>query len=102
MLVCLVLRLTSDCFGQIVLGVHGSHMMDCIFMRPTPQSTVMEFFPLETYARDQEVAVQSIGLRYTAWWGSRLVYNSSRLYAIVVLTYFQIYDFRLPSSRSVR
>lgn len=73
-------------------------MMDSIFMRPTPQSTVMEFFPPDKYARDQEVVVQSIGLRYMAWWGSRLA--GSRKFYVVVLTYPQVYVLGLPSGRS--
>ena len=56
---------------QVVLGVHGGHMMDSVFMRPTPRSTVMEVFPTDKYAKDQELVAQSLGLRYTAWWGSR-------------------------------
>ena len=43
-------------------------MMDSVFMQSTPRSTVMEFFPKGTYARDQETVVQSIGLKYMAWW----------------------------------
>jgi len=46
-------------------------MMDSVFMRPAPRSTVMEMFPTDKYAKDQELVAQSLGLKYTAWWGSR-------------------------------
>lgn len=54
-------------------------MMDSVFMQPTPRSTVMEFFPKGTYARDLETVVQSIGLKYMAWWEKEYVLRVIRV-----------------------
>jgi len=64
-------KMTAVVKSSVIIGVHGGHIMDSVFMRPTPKSTVMEFFPSDKYARDQEFAARSLGLQYTAWWGSR-------------------------------
>ena len=57
----------SNCL-QIILSVHGNHLMDSIFMLPSPQSTVIEFFPSNKFSRDRELVMHARGLRYMAWW----------------------------------
>ena len=42
--------------------------MDSIFMRSSPQSTVIELFPANKFSRDRELAIQARGLKYMAWW----------------------------------
>jgi hypothetical protein len=59
---------------KFVLSVHGAHLTDVAFMRRTPQSTVMEFFPPYMFNRDCEIVVQSLGIRYIAWQGDQCVF----------------------------
>lgn len=42
-------------------------------MKPSPQATLMEFFPADTFARDRELAAYSLGFHYVAWWGNQYV-----------------------------
>ncbi|KAJ3506355.1 hypothetical protein NLJ89_g6912 [Agrocybe chaxingu] len=68
-------RMTAIVKSSVVLGVHGSHLMDSVFMRPGPFSTLMEFFPEDKFARDMQLAAHSIGLRYQGWQGKRPLTN---------------------------
>ena len=62
-----------------MLSVHGAHLADAAFMRRTPQSTVMEFFPPNVFNRDHEIIMQSMGIRYVAWSGDQCVSSSLSL-----------------------
>ncbi|TFK72089.1 hypothetical protein BDN72DRAFT_378723 [Pluteus cervinus] len=64
-------RLDSIAKSSIILGVHGPHLMDSIFMKRTPWSTLFELFPFDSFSREYEVAVKSVGLGYTAWSGTQ-------------------------------
>ncbi|PFH49927.1 hypothetical protein AMATHDRAFT_146494 [Amanita thiersii Skay4041] len=57
--------------STVVLGVHGNHLFDSMFMKRSPTSTLVEIFPDDTFERDQELAARSIGLRYIAMWRDR-------------------------------
>jgi hypothetical protein len=54
--------------NQVVLGVHGSELLDGMFMKSSPHATLMEFFPTGTFTRDEELAIHSRGIEYIAWW----------------------------------
>lgn len=56
-----------------MLGVYSTDLLDGIFMKPSPQTTLMEFFPADTFARDEELVAHSRGVRYIAWWHDRWV-----------------------------
>lgn len=85
-------RIQAHMVFQIVLGPWGHHLADSTFMSPpawqgrdvaaassvagaeAEQSAaplLMEFFPPDTFMRDQEFAVRSLGMRYIAWWNNR-------------------------------
>ncbi|KAF8903321.1 hypothetical protein CPB84DRAFT_1814696 [Gymnopilus junonius] len=64
-------RMTAIVKSSLILSVHGNHLMDAVFMRPTPQSTLVELFPSGKFVRDREFAMRSLGLHYVAWQGSR-------------------------------
>ncbi|KDR80331.1 hypothetical protein GALMADRAFT_61700 [Galerina marginata CBS 339.88] len=73
-------RMTAIVKSSVILSVHGDHLMDSVFMRPTPQPTVMELFPADKFVRDREFAVHSVGLHYVAWLGNRyMVISDVRL-----------------------
>ena len=67
------------------MGPYGHHLADSIFMHsPAAPShsaagasgheeqalppLLMEFFPPGTFVRDQQYAMQALGIDYMAWW----------------------------------
>ena len=76
-----------------MLGPYGHQLADSIFMRsPLAQETpdgdthtakdeaprptpplLMEFFPPGIFVRDQQYAMQALGIDYMAWWDERSV-----------------------------
>jgi hypothetical protein len=56
---------------KIVIGVYGTNLADTYFMKPSPHTTLMEFFPSGYFLRDQELPVRYLGWRYIAWWNNR-------------------------------
>lgn len=56
---------------QVVLGVGNGDLLDAAFMKPSPQATLMEFFPDGRFFRDEEVVLRSRGVNYMAWWSDR-------------------------------
>lgn len=52
-------------------------------MRPSPQSTLLELFPANTFVRDRELAVRSVGLQYRALRSTRYVWYLRIISAIV-------------------
>ncbi|KAJ7753381.1 hypothetical protein DFH07DRAFT_824297 [Mycena maculata] len=56
---------------QVMLGVYDSDLLDCVYMQRSQHTTLMEFFPPQTFAREQEIVAQSLGMRYIAWWNDR-------------------------------
>jgi hypothetical protein len=54
-----------------MLGVHDSDLLDSVYMQRMPHTTLMEFFPPQTFAREQEMVAKSVGMNYIAWWNDR-------------------------------
>ncbi|KAF5310950.1 hypothetical protein D9619_008081 [Psilocybe cf. subviscida] len=59
-------RMAAIVKSSVVIGVHGDHLMDALFMRRTPHSALLELFPQDKFVLDRERAARSIGLSYTA------------------------------------
>ncbi|KAJ7064993.1 hypothetical protein C8F01DRAFT_1021788 [Mycena amicta] len=64
-------RLGAITRSTIMLGVHDSDLIDCAYMQRNPQTTLMEFFPPQTFALEQQIVAKSLGMRYVAWWYDR-------------------------------
>ncbi|KAG8216748.1 hypothetical protein J3R82DRAFT_6963 [Butyriboletus roseoflavus] len=65
-------RMTAIAQSTIVIGVHGAHMADCVYMPPSSRATVMEMFPPGVFIQDAEMAVRALdGVGYIAWWEAR-------------------------------
>ncbi|KAH7918675.1 hypothetical protein BV22DRAFT_1100231 [Leucogyrophana mollusca] len=60
-------RMTAIAKSTIVLGVYGDSLTDCLYMKPSSHSMVMEIFPPDVFVGDGEIAVRSLGTRYIAW-----------------------------------
>ncbi|KAF7316212.1 hypothetical protein MIND_00139600 [Mycena indigotica] len=73
-------RLGAITRSTLMLGVHDSDLIDCAYMQRNPHTTLMEFFPPQTFALEQQLVAKSLGMRYVAWWKERRVlvfYNVS-------------------------
>lgn len=57
--------------SQVIMGVHGDHLLDFVFMKRSPHSTLIEMYPENKFVRDRAVIAESLGKRYIAWSGSR-------------------------------
>ncbi|KAG5650906.1 hypothetical protein H0H81_010580 [Sphagnurus paluster] len=64
-------RMDAIVKSTVVLGPHNTDLLDSIFMKTSPQATLMEFFPTDTFARDEALVAQARGMRYFMWWHSR-------------------------------
>ncbi|KAJ7465287.1 hypothetical protein FB451DRAFT_433685 [Mycena latifolia] len=54
----------------IMMGVHGNGLTNLIWMRPTPRTTVMEFFYPGGFAHDYEYTARSLGIAHYGFWGA--------------------------------
>jgi len=52
----------------IMMGVHGNGLTSLVWMVPTPQSAVMEFFFPGGYAYDYEWTARSLGIAHYGFW----------------------------------
>ncbi|KAF7325717.1 hypothetical protein MKEN_00422000 [Mycena kentingensis (nom. inval.)] len=64
-------RLGAITRSTMMLGVYDGDLIDCAYMQRNPQTTLMEFFPPQTFALEQQTVAQSLGMRYVAWWNNR-------------------------------
>lgn len=55
-----------------MIGVHGNGLTNLLFLKPTPRSTVIEFFYPEGFAHDYEYTTRALGMVHYGFWGSRL------------------------------
>ncbi|CCM05354.1 uncharacterized protein FIBRA_07568 [Fibroporia radiculosa] len=52
----------------IMMGVHGNGLTALLWMRPTPRSTVMEFFYPDGFAHDYEYTTRALGMVHYGFW----------------------------------
>ncbi|KZV84367.1 hypothetical protein EXIGLDRAFT_753895 [Exidia glandulosa HHB12029] len=55
----------------IMMGVHGNGLTALLWMKPTPRSTVMEFFFPEGFAFDYEWTTRALGMTHYGFWGNK-------------------------------
>ncbi|KIP06293.1 hypothetical protein PHLGIDRAFT_36005 [Phlebiopsis gigantea 11061_1 CR5-6] len=55
----------------IMMGVHGNGLTSLLWMKPTPRSTVMEFFFPGGFAHDYEYTSRALGMVHYGFWGDR-------------------------------
>lgn len=61
---------------QVVLGVHGMHLVDFVFMQPSSHTTLFEIFPYGTFRRDNQILAHAVGSLHLVWWNDRWVFSS--------------------------
>jgi len=54
----------------IMMGVHGNGLTSLVWMKPTPRSTVIEFFFPDGFAHDYEYTTRALGMTHYGFWGS--------------------------------
>ena len=58
---------------KIMMGVHGNGLTSLVWMKPTPKSTVMEFFYPGGFAHDYEYTTRALGMVHYGFWGNTCV-----------------------------
>ena len=61
-----------------MMGVHGNGLTSLVWMKPSPRSTVMEFFFPGGFAYDYEYTTRALGMTHYGFWGSELVLSPFR------------------------
>ncbi|KAG6865513.1 hypothetical protein C0991_001944 [Blastosporella zonata] len=54
----------------IMMGVHGNGLTSLVWMKPSPRSTVMEFFFPGGFAFDYEYTTRALGMTHYGFWGN--------------------------------
>lgn len=55
----------------IMMGVHGNGLTSLLWMRPTPRSTVIEFFFPKGFAFDYEYTTRALGMTHYGVWDNK-------------------------------
>ena len=61
--------------SQIMMGVHGNGLTSLLWMRPTPRSTVIEFFYPGGFAHDYEYTTRALGMVHYGFWDDKCVHS---------------------------
>ncbi|KAH0829221.1 hypothetical protein J3R83DRAFT_2785 [Lanmaoa asiatica] len=59
----------------IMMGVHGNGLTSLVWMKPSPQSTVIEFFYPGGFARDYEYTSRALGMVHYGIWDDKTFTN---------------------------
>ncbi|KAF8800895.1 hypothetical protein BYT27DRAFT_7174884 [Phlegmacium glaucopus] len=72
----------------IMMGVHGNGLTSLVWMKPTPRSTVIEFFFPQGFAHDYEYTTRGLGMVHYGFWGSQyvLISNQTSLYLLTTFS----------------
>lgn len=65
-----------------MMGVHGNGLTSLVWMQPTPQSTVIEFFYPGGFAHDYEYTSRALGMVHYGIWNDKCVLPSLHRYNI--------------------
>jgi len=55
------------------MGVHGNGLTSLVWMKPSPRSTVVEFFYPEGFAHDYEYTSRALGMGHYGFWNDKWV-----------------------------
>ncbi|THV02769.1 hypothetical protein K435DRAFT_652613 [Dendrothele bispora CBS 962.96] len=64
-------RMEAIVKSNVVLGVHGPHLLDAAYMKRSPETTVLEFFSPGTASPDTHAVIDALGMKYLPWWTNR-------------------------------
>lgn len=74
-------RMKAIVMSDVVLGVHGPHLLDAAFMKPSPETAVLEFFSPGTASRGTESIISALGMKYAAFWSDRTLSSDDMAYS---------------------
>lgn len=69
-----------------MIGAYGTNLADSYYMKPSPHSTIMEFFLPGYFSRDQELPARSLGIQYIAWWNEQYAFIRPRNEKVLIET----------------
>lgn len=58
-----------------MMGVHGNGMTSLVWMKPSPRTTVMEFYFPGGFTADYQYTAYALGIGYYGWWGNVCVFH---------------------------
>jgi len=64
-----------------MMGVHGNGLTSLLWMKPTPRSTVIEFFYPQGFAHDYEYTTRALSMVHYGFWNSEYAHFLSFLLA---------------------
>ena len=70
-----------------MMGVHGNGLTALLWMKPTPRSTVMEFFYPGGFAHDYEYTTRALGMVHYGFWGDRYVLSIRYRLRFILMRY---------------
>ena len=79
-----------------MMGVHGNGLTSLLWMKPTPRSTVMEFFFPGGFAHDYEYTSRALGMVHYGFWGDRCYPVYILLFIHIERPYFPFRAFTRP------
>ena len=59
-----------------MMGVHGNGLTALVWMKPSPRSTVMEFFYPGGFAHDYEYTSRALGIAHYGFWNDKYAFDS--------------------------
>jgi hypothetical protein len=68
-------QLTLAARTTIMMGVHGNGLTSLVWMKPTPQATVIEFFYPNGFAHDYEYTSRALGMAHYGVWNDKTFTN---------------------------
>ena len=75
-----------------MMGVHGNGLTALLWMKPSPRSTVIEFFYPGGFAHDYEYTTRALGMVHYGFWGDRYVSSIRKHFRLILM---------LPTATSV-
>ena len=81
-----------------MMGVHGNGLTSLVWMKPTTQFTVMEFFP-EGFAHNHEWTTRALGMVHSGFWGNRYAHPTLDSFPILRFFVQRVYQSGYPAGQ---
>ncbi|KAE9400511.1 hypothetical protein BT96DRAFT_919370 [Gymnopus androsaceus JB14] len=64
-------RMAAIVKSNVILAVQGPDILDGVFLKPSPTTTMVELFSPNTASREHQSVAESLGINYIAWSNTR-------------------------------
>ncbi|KIK56611.1 hypothetical protein GYMLUDRAFT_61873 [Collybiopsis luxurians FD-317 M1] len=68
-------RMAAVVKSNVILSVQGPDILDGVFLKPSPVTTMVEFFSPDVASREHESIARALGSKYIAWSNNRFVFS---------------------------